>query len=354
LGDAPPFAVDVREARALSADAIDTYDVVVLNDAPFPAGSAGRRIIERVRGGMGLVAVLGERSAPASWPAEALELLPARVAALADRSAQQGGRIGTVERSHPIFAPFRAVRSGDFTAARFLRHRPLLPRDSARALVHLDDGSVLLAEGEAGRGTVLAWGSTLDAYWGDFALQPVFLPFVHGLVRHAAGYAPEPIARTVGQLVRVAGDPSGDPIASAAARPRNQDVAAIVSPSGARQRRSAGSPATLELAEAGFYELITEMGTAARIVAANVDRAESDLTSWNPAELAATLVSRDSLAGPVATALSAEERERKQAVWWFLLLAAAAVLLLEAAIANRLSWRGRTASDAIEPNQEAA
>lgn len=334
LGDKPPFDTDVRELRALTADALEGYDVVVLNDVPYPAGAVGRRIAERIRAGMGLVVVLGDRSDPARWPAEGLELLPATVGPLADRSAQQGGRIGTVERSHPVFAPFRAARSGDFAAARFLRHRPLMPRDSARALAHLDDGSVLLAERALGRGTVLAWGSTLDNFWSDFALQPVYLPFVHGLVRHAAGYTPDPIARTVGQVAGLGRDRSGDTVAA---------VTTVVTPSGARERRSADAPPSLELAEPGFYELMTEDGSAARLMAVNVDRAESDLAAWDPTELAATLVSRDSLAGAEEATLTAEEREQRQSVWWFLLIAAAAVLLVETALANRISRRAGAA-----------
>ena len=36
-----------------------------------------------------------------------------------------------------------------------------------------------LVERRVGTGRVLVWGSTLDTYWNDLPLQPVFLPFVH-------------------------------------------------------------------------------------------------------------------------------------------------------------------------------
>ena len=155
----------------------------------------------------------------------------------------------------------------------------------------------------------------------------MYLPFVHGLVRHAAGYDPEPIARTVGQLVAL---PAGGDSAGAGA------VATIVAPSGARQRRGRA----LDLGEAGFYELLAENGTTTRVLAANADRAESELESWNASELAATLVSRDSLAvAAAATAPTPEEREGRQRVWWLLLVAAFAVLLVETALGNRISRR---------------
>ena len=46
---------------------------------------------------------------------------------------------------------------------------------------------VALAERLFGEGRVLIWTSTLDAFWNDLAVQPVFLPFVHQLVRYASG-----------------------------------------------------------------------------------------------------------------------------------------------------------------------
>ncbi len=323
----------MRELPAVTADMLAGFDVVVLNDVPFPAGAAGRRLAERVHAGMGLVAVLGERSDPRRWPAEGSALLPAAAGAVTDRSADNGGRVGSIDRSNPVFAAFAGARSGDFGAPRFLRYRPLVLRDSADALAHLDDGTVLLAERRTGRGTVLAWGSTLDDFWSDFALQPVYLPFVHGLVRHAAGYDPEPIARSVGQRVAlpaIAGAPA---------------VATVVAPSGDRDRRAADAAPALELGEPGFYELLTEGGTVTRVLAANADRAESELEAWDATELAATLVSRDSLAPAAdAAALTPEEREGRQRVWWLLLVAAFAVLLVETALGNRMSRRPAAAA----------
>jgi hypothetical protein len=325
LGDKPPFEAEVRSVTAAMPAEIGAADVIVLNDAAFPGGALGRAVVAHVHAGAGLIVVLGERGDPRRWPAEAAALLPASARDLTDRSSDNGGRIGTLERSHPIFAPFTAARSGDFTTARFLRYRPLALADSATALVHFDDGSIALADGRAGRGTVLVWASTLDDFWNDLAVQPVYLPFVHGLVRYAAGYTPEPASRTVGQLV----DLSGRDSATA--------VATVLTPAGDRQRRGRDS-AALELGEPGFYELLSERGESVRLVGVNADRAESELAAWNAQELAATLVSTDSLAETAsqAAALAPAERERKQRVWWFLLIAAAAVLLAELALANRV------------------
>ena len=95
-----------------------------------------------------------------------------------------------------------------------------------------------------------------------------------GLVRRAAGYDPEPIARTVGQLVALQAGTDDSP-----------PVATVVAPSGGRERQAAATPgadasrattpgarAALELGEAGFYELLAENGTVTRVLAANADR----------------------------------------------------------------------------------
>jgi hypothetical protein len=331
LGDQPPYASELQTPASLGNVDFDRYAVVVLNDVPFPGGAAGRRLDASVRNGVGLIAVLGDRSDTRRWPAEGAALLPATGGAMVDRTSDNGGHIGTIDRAHPIFAPFVAARTGDFSTARFLRYRPLSLRDSAEALAHFDDGAVALAEGKAGRGTVLAWSSTLDDFWNDLPLQAVYLPFVHRMVRHAAAYIPEAPSRTVGQLVRLE---TADSTAQ---------ITTVLAPGGRRDRRAPGDPPALELTEPGVYALLTEGGTPARLVAANADRAESDLSSWDATELAATLISSDTIGVAAAAGLSAEERERRARVWWFLLIAAAAVLLLEAALANRMSRQRGTA-----------
>src|SRR5690606_8724018 len=89
-------------------------------------------------------------------------------------------------------------RSGDFTAARVFQYRPL--SGSSRVLARFGDGGAALTEEPVGRGRVLVWSTTMDSRWNDLVLQPVFLPFVHQLVKYAAGYSPA-------QPWQVVGDP---------------------------------------------------------------------------------------------------------------------------------------------------
>ena len=204
-----------------------------------------------------------------------------------------------------------------------------------------------------GRGRVLVWASSLDGIWNDLPLQPVFLPFIQQAAKYAAGYREERPWTTVGQVASPGvmfgdgGVPTGDSaaIAAAAAADAGAEYEATT-PAGARVRFGVtGAPASLELAEPGFYEARRAggRGVASRIVAVNVDLAESDLTPMDP-ELLATAVqprvtSPDSAAsGEEATP---QEMERQQGIWWFLLAGALLLLGSEMVLANRMSRAAR-------------
>ncbi len=159
---------------------------MILNDAGFPSGEAGRRLERFVRGGGGLIVALGEMSGPRSWPASGQACCRLRSRTRWIAWANKGAVLGFIDRSHPALALFSASRSGDLSAARFFRYRPIAT-DSG-VLARFDDGSAALAERQVGRGRVLVWASSFDALWNDLPRQPVFLPFVHQLVQYGAGY----------------------------------------------------------------------------------------------------------------------------------------------------------------------
>jgi hypothetical protein len=323
IGSEPPFEVAFQSPDAVNPATLDRYAVIILNNVNYPGGAVGARLGERVRAGTGLIVILGEGSDPARWNQEGRELLPVTTRGVVDRTADRGGRFATLERSHRIFTPFAGPRSGDFSATRFLRYRTLEPKDSAQVLGWYDDGGVALVDGTAGEGQVLVFGSTMDDFWNDLVLQPVFLPFLHSMVRYAAGYTPDPLWRTVGQRIAM----TADTLAG--------DSRVIVSPRGVRERVT---PGTLELAQPGFYQVQTDKRETIRLVAVNRDRSESDLTAWNADELKAAMTSNDTLAAVASSVtLTAEEREKRQRVWWFLLAAAGLLLLVEVVLANRMS-----------------
>ena len=335
-GGEPPFRVEMRRGGTLRAADLTDHTVVVLNDAP-PTASAARVLVEHVRRGGGLIIALGEESTPAAWPAEAAPLLPATPGRVVDRSDDGGARLAAIERAHPVFEAFAAPRSGDLTAPRVLRYRTLAATDASPALARFDDGAPALVEHALGAGRVLLWATTLDSYWTDLALRPVFVPLVHRMATYASRHDPGRPWRTVGETVDLASDQAS---AEAPATPW-----VIETPSGRRERpgESGGRPA-LALTEQGFYT-VRPAGAGSersRQIAVNLEAAESDLARVEPAEVVSAVEGRTTpgasgAAGAEAVRLTAAERERQQGTWWYLLAGAMALLATEAALANRLS-----------------
>jgi hypothetical protein len=316
IGDRPRFRVSVERGAAPSAEQLARFRVVVLNDAPWPAGAAGRALGEFLRVGGGVVAALGPRAG-----LEGAELQGVTQGEVVDRSADWGGTLAHLDYDHPSLALFRSPRSGDFSQARFLRYRKL-ELASGSPLARFDDGSPALVEAALGSGRALIWASSLDTLWNDLPLQPVFLPFLHRLLTHAAGYEEQPVARRVRDVV--------------ALRPEQASWVGEA-PSGARLEPGSG---LIELRESGFYELRAPGGGPTETLAVNVDPAESDLTPVDPEELAGSL-SRPAGETGVPSGLSSEEREDRQRLWWFVLAAALAALAADTGLSNRLSGEVR-------------
>ena len=336
IGSTPSFDLTATTLADFEASDLDGQHVVILNDTPPPAGDAGAALRRFVRDGGGLLVVAGERSV---WPPDD-ELLPGTLGSPSDR-AGRGGAIGFIDYSHPAFELFGAPRSGDVTTARFFRYRPLQPHASAAVLARYDDGNPALTERRVGDGTVLLWSSTLDSFWNDLAVKPVYLPFVHRLAQHLASYTPPTPWHYAGQVLNLAEQRS---LLAAAGLAAAELVA--VSPSGRRLPVSEGArPGFLALEEQGIYEIrdATTPGGRPLTLAVNVDLAESDLTTVDPDELAGAVTGRAggdraAAAGPVRT-FRPQDLERRQGVWWYLLVAAFLLFVSETVVSNRLSRR---------------
>ena len=343
LSETPPVRLSVKSVGQMTAADLSGRSLVILNDVAFPQGENGRRLTEFVARGGGLLVVLGEHSTPGAWAGDAVtRLLPGAVGATVDRTGDAGATLVSVEYAHPVFELFNQPRSGDFATARFFRYRALDVRgprtDTTAVLARFDDGGVALAERSVGRGRVLVWTSTLDNFWNDLALQPVFLPFVHQLTRHAARFSESKPWFTVGEAL----DISRQSAEGRAAPDAGVELVAQA-PSGARTQLGGRSgPRSLPLSEHGFYE-VRPLGGAAgsgRTVAVNVDPAEADLAHMDPAELVAA-VTKQGAATQAALASDAtpEETEQRQTLWWYLLAAAVMLLAAETLVANRLTLR---------------
>ena len=346
ISDDGRFDVRVRRSATIPSAELDAADAVVLNDARVDGPSADR-LRAFVESGGGVLVALGENT---GWPASAADLLPGVIGPVQDRVQGRGGRLGHLDYGHPIFEVFAGARSGDFTGSRFFRARAFAPGDSAAVVARFDDGSVALAEQRTGEGTVLVWTSSLDSFWNDLALQPVYLPFVHRLVEHVAGRAEALQSFGVGQVVDLA-----DPDALEAAGLVSVQAAGIVdgadqvalTPEGGSVPLPAGAgPRYLPLRERGFYTVRPPGSDPSRpfVLAVNVDVSESNLTAMDPEELSLAVVASEPAPGEEtsfaeAASLRLEDQERRQSLWRGILLLAFALLALETGLSNWVSRR---------------
>jgi hypothetical protein len=328
VGDSPPTSVALVQTSGLGAGMLAGQSLLILHDAPV-RGAAGRAIAEFVERGGGLLVALGEGSAAPAWEPALAALFPARIGDVVDRTDVGGARLAAFEGSHPVFAPFSGPHTGDLTAPRMLRFRALTPTADARVVARFADGAPALVERTVGRGRIVLWASTLDAYWTDIALDPVYVPLVHGMATHAARFANTPPAYAVGQTI----DPSA--VAGVAG-----GAWVIETPTGRRLRLGAeGEPGVATLGDAGFYRVrpANSPPDAGTLLAANVDAAEADPARLDPVVLSRAVT--DTTAGAAAGATTVEEpraaREARQSFWRYLLFIALALLGIETYLSNR-------------------
>ncbi len=336
IGDQPSFDVRVVRGNRATPGDLAGRRLVILNDAGLPAGVGADRLRAFVDGGGGVVNVLGERAGPRSWPQAATPLLPGAIGAPVDRLGERGAVLGYVDRAHPALSIFGGARSGDVSAARFFRYRPL--EVETGVLARFDDGAVALAEHRVGRGRIVTWASGLDGLWNDLPRQAVFLPFLHQVAQYAASYRAQPAAHAVGESVELS-----DAAAGAGDSTARRWI--VEAPDGARLTVGGdGAPRALDVRHAGWYQ-VRRSGAPnerPRMVAANPAPAELDFATFDPARLTNALAPE----GPVtATAPATDpqqrlvEREREQSMWWYLLVVAMLVLLAEGVLASRVSQR---------------
>lgn len=336
IGDHPPFEILVRASGVVTPNDVSGREVVILNDA-VPSENVARRIAAAVQAGTGLIVATGERFGSSGSLATLRTLLPAPVRSPVDRAAERGAVLGYVDATHPALSLFGAARSGDLSAARFFRYRPL---DSAAViLARFDDGAGALAERRVGKGRVLQFSSSLDGYWNDLPRQPVFLPFVHQLVRYAADYRERRNSYSVGEAI------DARSIVDSVVTSGGAQVAE--SPSGLRIRfGGAGEPPSLVPGEAGAWQIrnVGRPGERPRLVAVNIDPRELEFARFDPARLASTITAAGGATEDevVPEATLRRDRERDQSLWWYLLLGAAAALAGESILARRLSLARRS------------
>ena len=341
IGDKPAFHVDVKSEDALRAQDLSSRSLVVLDEVPPPAGALGSRLRELIAAGTGLLVVPGD-VAPSRWGAEWRPLMPARLGPVVDRTRDAGAALASVDYSHPVFELFSAPRSGDFSTAHVFRYRQLVAPGDTGVIARFDDGAPALVEKAAGGGKIVMWASSVDDYWTDLPVQPVFLPFIHELAKYAGRYGASRAWFQAGDVLDLSrhGELTA-PFAPDPSAGAGDARLVLESPAGHRTPLTAsGDDHLATLAEQGFYEL-RGLGTAAgsgRPIAVNVDPKESDLSHFDPKELVAAVTAAPG-AGATggAQAGAPADLERGQTIWWYLLVVALLLMAAETVLSNRLS-----------------
>jgi hypothetical protein len=310
----PAFPVSQRPAGSVRAQDLTAASVVILHDAPWPGGDAGRRLLDWVRAGGGLFVALG---AHGSLPRELADSVGAGSEVV--ERAESGASIAVADASHPLFAGWGRA---DLGASRAWRYRHLAKATSV--LARYDDGAPALVEARLGAGRVLIWTADFANRWSDLPLSPAFVPLIHGAVRQLARFTPPPESRSVGEVVEL------DPTPSA--------TIVVEEPGGKHQALRAGTPARLVLAERGFYSVRrADQRGGESVLATNVPPAEFDPARVVPEQVARALAA-DSAAPRVARAGIADwsDRERGQRVWWYILAAVLVLFAVESGVAHRM------------------
>jgi hypothetical protein len=341
IGDRPSFRVTDKRLAELTPRDFDGKALVVLDEVPPPGGELGKRLRAMIDGGGGLVIVPGGNHVE-TWPAEWRSAMPATVGAVVDRTADAGGTLSSLDYAHPIFEMFNAPHSGDFSTARFYRYRALTPVTGATVSAKFDDGSPAMVEHTVGSGKIVVWASTIDAYWTNLPLQPVFLPFVHQLGKYVGRYADSRPWFNAGDVLDISrhGELTAPFLGGRTADTLTELV--LEAPSGAKDRVTAtGANHLVTLNEQGFYELRgrdTPVGSG-RPIAVNVDPQESDLSHLDPQDIvvAVTAVNGERVPGSDFNVGTPQEQERRQKIWWYLLTAAVLLMVGETLLSNRLS-----------------
>ena len=294
-GVAGPFSVTSTVPTRLTSELIQDAEVVVLLNVGELGLQQTRELADFVRSGGGLLVAPGDQAAVSG---DALDsLLPGRLVGSQRLRTGDYRVIADFDRRHPLFTGLPVEWS-----TRFQRVWTLTPKEDATTLMRFDDATPALLEARVGEGRVLLTAMPLDSEWGDFPLQPLYLPFVHETLDYLAARPSEPSRYLVG----------------------DSEVA--------------------DSREVGLSRLAREVQAQrgdraqSRLVAINADVNESALAKVPVESVFDAIINPEnaSLAPrEVRTAQRMIELEGPQRLWWWILSLVLLLLLAETLISNR-------------------
>jgi len=296
-GVAGPFSVTSTVPNRLTSELIQDAEVVVLLNVGELGLQQTRELADFVRSGGGLLVAPGDQAADSG---DALDsLLPGRLVGSQRLRTGDYRVIADFDRRHPLFTGLPVEWS-----TRFQRVWTLTPKEDATTLMRFDNATPALLEARVGEGRVLLTAMPLDSEWGDFPLQPLYLPFVHETLDYLAARPSEP------------------------------------------SRYLVGDSEVVDFREVGLSRLAREAQAQrgdraqSRLVAINADINESALAKVPVESVFDAIINPEnaSLAPrEVRTAQRMIELEGPQRLWWWILSLVLLLLLAETLISNRTS-----------------
>ena len=317
-----PFTFALKSTGSVDPASVAEQALVILNDAGPLNAALADALVKFVNGGGQLIVSTGPQTQADSFNKSLEQITPAVLREAVQTKAGESAAITDVKFDHPIFEVFQ--RSGRLAAANVIGYFRAEPRANATVLARFEDGSPALIEATTGKGRVLLFTSSLGPSWNDLPLTPLYLPFIHQMVRYA-GTREANSWYGLGQTFTVRKDGQGPP-------------PAVDTPAGARLTEGRSTPdgeLLVTAREPGFYRL--RYTPQSDFAAVNIDGGEGDFSKLNFAEFIAGVTGGAGGAEGAAASqnFTNEEVEGRQRVWWSLLLVALFLLLLESVLARR-------------------
>ncbi|MDE2997742.1 MAG: BatA and WFA domain-containing protein [Gemmatimonadota bacterium] len=199
-------AVSVRSVRPddLNADLLHGTDAALMFNVSRLSAGAMKLLEYRVRSGMGLMVVLGDRVDFRHYNTALLPLLfPASLIGVAG-SPGQNVTYHRLRETLPDHAVFSDFGSGDgLQMPRFYGYFRMRLGGSSQPVLLFRSGDPALAETSLGAGRVVVFAAGLDSdlSWTDLPLTGIFVPFIHRLSRYLAAGSPGRSDYVVGDRV---------------------------------------------------------------------------------------------------------------------------------------------------------
>ena len=261
-----PFTFTLKSTGSVDPTSIAEYSLVVLNDTGPISSALADTLVKFVEAGGQVIASTGPRTQVETFNSALQRIAPVTLREAVQPKAGDSVAITEVKFDHPIFEVFQ--ESGRLASANVIGYFRSEPSANAAVLARFEDGSPALVEARTGKGRVMLFTSSLGPSWNDLPLTPLYLPFIHQMVRYAGAREENPWYG-LGQTFTVAKDRGAPP-------------PPVDTPAGARLSENRLTPdgdLLVTAREPGFYRL--RYNERPGFAAVNVDGAEGDFTKLN-------------------------------------------------------------------------